>query len=104
MKKSTEEFVYKHITKLPWIGLAVWVAIMWAFGILPLDNYLQYFVRHFLFGLSCIVLWFILDERIATRFQRRVLLSTPCLREAAIENLLQESGVYDTESNSENDD
>jgi hypothetical protein len=102
MKKSTEELVYKHITKLPWIGLAIWSTLMtWAFGLLQLETYFSNVMRHFLFGLSCIFLWFFLDDRTAARFRRRVLLSTPGLREATIQNILEEAGVYAAETSSD---
>ena len=105
MKKSTESFIYEHVTKLPWIGAVLWTALMtWAFQFWPLENYLYSFTRHFLFGLSWVFLWFILDDRIATRFRRKVLLSTPGLREACIQGILEDAGVLSTEAIAEEDE
>ena len=105
MKKSSEEFVYKHITKLPRIGLAAWSALMsWVFGLLPLEDFIQHFIRNSIFGFSCIFLWFVLDDRVASRFRRRVLLRTPGLREAVIRQILEDKDVYDIEADYDGDE
>ena len=94
MKKSTEMLVYEHITKLPWIGAVLWTALMtWAFQFWPLENYLYSFTRHFFFGLSWVFLWFILDDRIATRFRRKISLRDPLIRDAWFRNILEDAGV-----------
>ena len=104
MNESTRDLIYKHITKLPWIGMAVWTALLaWGFQQFPTETYSGNFLRLFLFGLSFHVGFYALDDHVAVKFRRKVLLSTPGLRAACIQNILEEAGVYSTEVNDDED-
>ena len=85
---ASEEFKYKHVTKVPWIATLIWTALLaWIFGLYPMSSFLSSFLRLFLFGVSWWFLFQSLDE-IATHYRRRILFKTPELKSAYIASKL----------------
>ena len=94
---SSDDFKYKHVTKLPWIAVSLWTLILArVFSSYPVHDFLDSFVRLFLFGLSWWFLFQFLDER-AAKYRRKVLFKTPELKDAYIASRLAE---WDAESKS----
>jgi len=91
----SEDFKYKHITKLPWIVVICWTAILtWAFKLIPLTSYFDDFVRLFIFGISWWFLFQIIDERV-TEYRRKILFKNPDIKSAYISNKLAEWNAED---------
>ena len=91
--------VYDHITKLPWIGTAVWTALFaWVFRAWPAKFFLDTLLLLYLFGISFNFISRVLADRVAARYRRKVLLCMPDIRPTVIQNLLKDADVFSTEA------
>ena len=91
MKNGYSNFVYKHITKLPWLVtipytlIAAWIIVQ-NYG----DSFLDTVIRLYVFG---IVWWFLFqyfDEYVAVKYRKKVLLNNPGIRAEYIKKKMQE--------------
>lgn len=89
-----QDFIYKHITKLSWfVSFVLTLFFAWIFIRYPLNSFLEYVIRLYIFGFIWWLIFSIVDDY-AMKYRKKILLQDPSIWKAYIKDKQEELNKF----------